>query len=195
MLGLTRGGRLRKSFTPTNQEQLNAGDVDLGSAAPALLPGNLMVQGGKEGKLVLLSRRAPSGKTTAGPTTGGALQTLSTPGGTQMFTAAAVAGRRVWVTTGEGTDAYVLRGRRLHALWSNGHAGTSPVLAGGLLWVYDPGGRLRVYQAGSGRILADLPAGPGHWNSPVVAAGHVWLPEGDGNDHAGSGALDIYRLR
>jgi hypothetical protein len=195
VLGLTPGGRLRKSFTPANQAQLNAGDVDLGSAAPALLPHDLMLQGGKEGKLVLLSRRAPSGHTTAGPATGGALQTLSTPGGSEMFTTAAVAGPRVWVTTDQGTDAYVLRGRRLHGLWSDDHAGTSPVLAGGLLWLYDPGGHLRAYRPGSGRAVADLPAGPGHWNSPVVAARHVWLPEGNGNDHAASGVLDIYRLR
>jgi hypothetical protein len=194
VLGLTRDGQLRKSFTPTNQAELNAGDVDLGSAAPALLPGGLMLQGGKEGKLVLLSRRAPNGRTRAGPATGGQLQTLPTPGGDAMFTASAVAGRRVFVTTGAGTAAYVLRGRRLHALWSDDHAGTSPVLAGGLLWIYDPAGRLRVLRPGSGDTVADLPAGAGHWNSPIVAARHVWLPEGDGNDHAGSGVLDIYRL-
>lgn len=194
VLGLTRGGQLRKSFTPRNQAALNAGDVDLGSAAPALLPGGLMVQGGKEGKLVLLSRRAPSGRTTAGPTTGGELQTLPTPGRQPMFTAAAVTGRRVFVTTGGGTAAYDLRRRRLRMAWSNAHAGTSPVLAGGLLWIFDPGGRLRVYRPGSGHTVADLPAGAGHWNSPIVAARHVWLGEGDGNDHAGSGVLDIYRL-
>ena len=39
-----------------------------------------------------------------------------------------------------------------------------------------------------------LPAGAGHWNSPIVVAGMVALPEGDANEHRQSGVLDIYRL-
>jgi outer membrane protein assembly factor BamB len=195
VLGLSLDGRLRRSFTPRNQAALNSGDVDVGSAAPALLPGGLMVQGGKEGKLVLLSRRAPSGATHAGPRLGGELQTLDAPGAAQMFTTIAVAGRRIFATTGSGTASYVLRGHRLSPSWSNDHAGTSPVVAGGLVWIYDPAGRLRAYRPATGRVAASLPAGAGHWNSPIVAARHVWLPEGDANGHAGAGVLDIYRLR
>ncbi len=36
-------------FTPSNFEPLSAGDLDLGSTAPALLPGGLVFQVGKEG--------------------------------------------------------------------------------------------------------------------------------------------------
>ena len=85
-------------------------------------------------------------------------------------------------------------GGRLRRAWQNGHAGTSPVVAGGLLSVYDPGGSLRVYEPTSGRAVAALPAGAGHWNSPIVVAGRIALPEGDANDHRETGALDIYRL-
>ncbi len=65
-------------------------------------------------------------------------------------------------------------------------------MAGGLLYVYDPGGALNVYDPASGRRLASLPADPGHWSSPIVAAGVVALPVGDANDHATTGAIDLY---
>jgi hypothetical protein len=98
----------------------------------------------------------------------------------------------VFVTTSAGTAAYRLVGRQLQLRWSNGHAGTSPVLAGGLLYVYDPGGGLRVYLPSTGRVVADLESGSGHWNSPVVAGGRIVLPEGDANSHAATGVMDIW---
>jgi hypothetical protein len=60
--------------------------------------------------------------------------------------------------------------------------------------VYDPGGSLDVYVPTSGRRLVSLPAGSGHWNSPIVAGGRVILPVGDANDHSTGGTLDIYHL-
>jgi hypothetical protein len=77
-------------------------------------------------------------------------------------------------------------------VWSNDRPGTSPVLAGGVLYVYDPGGSLAAYTPSDGRLLARLPAGAGHWSSPIVADGVVALPVGDANDHATTGAIDLY---
>ena len=57
------------------------------------------------------------------------------------------------------------------------------------------GGGLNVYVPGSGRLVATLQCGSGHWNSPIVVDGRVALPEGDANHHAQSGVLDIWRLR
>jgi hypothetical protein len=101
----------------------------------------------------------------------------------------------VYVATGAGTAAYGLVGGRLRRLWHNGNAGTSPVIAGRLVWVFDPSGGLNVYRAGTGRLVRRLPAPPGHWNSPIVAGGGVYLPGGNANDQATSGALTIYRVR
>ncbi|HEY2789598.1 MAG TPA: hypothetical protein VGI72_09080 [Gaiellales bacterium] len=188
---------LRASYTPANQAELNASDLDLGSSAPALVAGRglLVVQGGKDGvlRLVALAGRSPG-------RLGGELQRLPTPGGAALFTAIAVSGRagteRVFVADGSGTAAYRVRGAgtaaRLVADWSNASAGTSPVLAGGLLYVYDPGGALNVYDPGTGRRLRSLPAGAGHWSSPIVAGGVIALPAGDANDHSTTGTIDLY---
>jgi hypothetical protein len=64
-----------------------------------------------------------------------------------------------------------------------------------LLYVYSPSGGLNVYRPTTGALLARLPAGPGHWNSPIVTDGRIALPEGNANDHRTSGVLNIYRLR
>ena len=92
-----------------------------------------------------------------------------------------------------GTEALRLRGRKLHRVWSNGTGGTSPVVAGSLLYVAG-NGAVSVYAASTGRRVASLPSGPVHWQSPIVAAGRVAVAEGDANEHATSGVLDIYRL-
>ncbi|TMK69208.1 MAG: hypothetical protein E6G50_13190 [Actinobacteria bacterium] len=53
--------RLLQNWTPRNQAALNSSDADLGSTAPALLGGGLALQGGKDGKLRLLSLRRMNG--------------------------------------------------------------------------------------------------------------------------------------
>ena len=184
----------RQSFTPTNQADLNTSDTDLGSAAPAILPGGLVLAGGKDGILRLRDQRRLDGRAVGTPArTGGELQTLSGPGGSQLLAQPAVWGNDVFVATSGGTAAYVVRGRRLHLLWQNGHSGSSPIVAGGLLYVYDvAAGELDVYRPSSGRRVAALPAGGGHWNSPVIAGGRIALGEGNVNDQSTHGVLDLY---
>ena len=185
--------RLVGSWTPTNEAELNKGDTDLGSTSPALLGGGLAVQSGKDGRLRVLDlgSLSPAGRK------GGELQTVGTPGGGGVFTAPAVwhaAGKtRVFVGNASGIAAWTVRARRLHPAWTAGAASTSPVVAGGLLYAYDPDGGLRVYRASTGKLVATLPCGAGHWNSPTVADGRIALPEGDANQHATSGVLDIWR--
>jgi outer membrane protein assembly factor BamB len=187
--------RLLGNYTPSNTADLNASDQDLGSASPVLLTPKLVVQGGKDGKIRLLSlarMRAPGGHK------GGELQVVSTPSGTDLFSAPAVwtDGSRTWMCAADNgaTAAWVLSGGRLHQVWENRNGGTSPLVAGGLLWVYGPAGGLRVYVPATGRLLTTLDAGPGHWNSPIVVDGRVALPEGNANDHERGGVLDIWRL-
>jgi hypothetical protein len=196
------GLSLRQSFTPTDQEHLNTSDLDLGSSAPALLGDDRIVLAGKDGifRLLALSgldgHLAGSGGARSHPL-GGELQQLSIPGGGELFSAPAVWQRHghttMFVADEGGTAAYVLRGGRLFEAWANGTPGTSPVMAGGLLYVYDlAAGGIYVYRPGSPRAIAKLPGSSGHWNSPIVADGHVVEPEGNANDHALSGTLELF---
>ena len=204
----SNAARLLHNWTPPNQAELNAGDTDLGSTAPALLPTvrgyHLAVQGGKDGRLHLLNLRRLNG-TRGGPgrRLGGDLGSISSPGGGEVFTAPAVwkhGGRAyVFVADASGTGAYVLRvGRRpgLAPVWQNESAGTSPVLAGGLLYVYDEqGGALKIYDPLGGRLLRSLDAAEGHWSSPIVVGGRIILPTGGSTaNNAPSSEIFIYHL-
>jgi putative pyrroloquinoline-quinone binding quinoprotein len=187
-------GRLVGSYTPENEEDLDAGDVDLASASPAFVPPHFAVQGGKDGLLRVLDlRKLGVGKQ------GGEASVTEAPGGTGVFTAPAVwqNGSNTWVfvANSAGTAGYLFRDTKLDPQWENDAPGTSPVLAGGLLYVYDPsGGGVNVYDLESGHRVANLPAGAGHWSSPIVIDGRIALPEGSANDHRTDGILNIYRL-
>src|SRR5262249_59562362 len=103
------------------------------------------------------------------------------------FSAPAVwQGRWVFVADSAGTQAWRLMGGRLVSEWSNGTSGTSPVIAGGLLYVQGTGA-IQVYAPASGRQLAALPIGETHWQSPIVTDGRVIAGEGNANDHLTSG--------
>ena len=183
------------NYTPADNAQLNERDLDLGSPSPVLLGGDVLAQGGKDGLIRLLSV-----KTIAGPAphADGELQNISTPSGTRLFTAPAVwrHGGDTWLFSadGGGTAAWTLQSGKLVAMWKNSTGGTSPVVAGGLLYVYSPKGGLRVYDPAKGNQIADLECGNGHWNSPIVVDGKIALPEGNANQRASTGVLDIWTL-
>ena len=198
------GLTLRQSFTPINQEHLSHTDTDLGSSAPVLLGDDRIALAGKDGilRVLRLSRidghPPPSGG--ARHRLGGEVQRLPIPGGGQLFTAPAVwrtgGHATMFVADENGTTAYVLGGGRLYEAWSNGNPGNSPVMAGGLLYVYDPSsGGIYVYHPGSSRPIAKLPGMGGHWNSPIVVDGHIVEPEGNANDHKLTGTLELFSAR
>jgi outer membrane protein assembly factor BamB len=195
--------RLLHNWTPGDQAHLRVTDTDVGSTSPAILTNHLLLQGGKDGKLVLLdSERLDGTRGGPGPRTGGAVQTLSSPGGGAVLTAPAVWRQRgrteVFVADDSGTAGYVLSGDRLKRLWQDDTAGTSPVLAAGLLYVYDEvRGALKILRPGNGAVVASLPAAPGHWNSPIVVGGRVILPVGGGTlgpDRATNGTVLVYHI-
>lgn len=193
---------LRQSFTPTNQEELNTGDVDLGSSAPVLLGEDRVALAGKDGvlRVLALSRldgHPPSGARARVHPLGGEVQRLSIPGGGELFSAPAVwhhgGHTTMFIADEHASAAYVLRRGRLYRAWETPTPGTSPVMVGGLLYIYDyVSGGIYVYRPGSPRPLAELPGAPGHWNSPIVVDGHVVEPEGDANEHKLSGSLEIF---
>jgi len=180
--------RILGNYTPANTDELNSGDVDLGSTSPVPIAG-FVAQGGKDGRIRILSKSRMRGTR---PHKGGELSVVATPSGADLFTAPAVYKTFLYAADNGGTAAYRVRNSKLQVVWRTGTGGTSPIVAGGLVWVYDPGGGLNVYTLG-GRRVATLACGGGHWNSPIVVDGRVALPEGNANDHATSGVLDIWR--
>jgi hypothetical protein len=188
--------RMVGNYTPVNTDQLNASDADLGSTSPVVLDSGHIAQGGKDGRIRVLSVAAMRG---TAPHKGGEVQIVSTPSGTDLFTAPAVwrTGSSTWLFAADngGTAAWRYRNGHLTPVWRHATGGTSPVVAGGLLWVYNPNGGLNVYRPGTGALVTTLPAGGGHWNSPIVVDGHVALPEGNANSHLTSGVLDIWSIR
>jgi hypothetical protein len=190
--------RYRQSFTPVNQAYLSETDTDLGSSAPALLGHDRLLVGGKDGILRVLSPSRLDGRPPSSRgRLGGEVQRLPLPGGGQLFTQPAVwrqgARTTVFVADEHATAAYALIRGRLRLVWQNESPGTSPVMAGGLLYVYDPsGGGIAVYRPSSPHPIARLPGASGHWNSPIVVDGHVVEPEGDANDHSLNGKLELF---
>lgn len=183
------------NYTPADNLQLDDGDIDLGSTSPVLLSPGIVAQGGKDGLIRTLSTESMGGLAAH---VGGELQIISTPSGGLLYTAPAV-----WVENGQtwmfaadsgATAAWTFNNGSLAKMWSNPKGGTSPVVAGGLLYVYNPQGGLYVYDPVSGTQLAQLESGSGHWNSPIVVDGRIALPEGNANEHATSGVVDIWTL-
>lgn len=183
------------NFTPTNNTELDSRDLDIGSTSPVLLGDGLVAQGGKDRQIRLLELAGIAG---VEPHQGHERQILPTPSGAMLFTAPAVwrndGTTWMFATDSGGTAAWTLEGGKLIEKWENRNGGTSPVIAQGLLYVYDPKGTLRIYQPTNGNQVADLRTGSGHWNSPIVVDGRIALPEGNANEHASSGVLDIWKV-
>jgi hypothetical protein len=190
-----------QSFTPIDQEHLNENDLDLGSSAPVLLGENRVVLAGKDGimRVLVLSRLDGHPPSRRLHPLGGEVQRLEVPGGGELFTAPAVwrhdGHTTMFLADEHATAAYVLHGGHLYRVWQSDLPGTSPVMAGGLLYVYDPSaGGIYVYRPSSPRPIAKLAGEAGHWNSPIVVDGHVVEPAGNANLHQLSGTLTIFSV-
>jgi len=183
------------NYTPENNAELDQRDLDVGSTSPIIIGDQVLGQGGKDDLIRLLSIKQMAGTS---PHAGGELQSVPTPSGAKMFTAGAVwkHNGQTWliVADGGGTEAWNFTGGKLVQVWKNSNGGTSPVIANGLAYVYDPQGGLRVYDAEKGTQIADLQCGSGHWNSPIVVDSKIALPEGNANRPSATGVFDIWTL-
>jgi outer membrane protein assembly factor BamB len=173
------------NWTPTNNEELNRRDLDVGSTSPVLLGDGYIGQGGKDGTIRLLTMDIIKG---ADAHRGGELQVVPTPGSAQLLSASATA--KINNTTylfaaqggrgGGGTTAWTLGAdHKLKEAWKNTTGGNTPFYAGGLLFTYNAqAGGVQVFDAATGAVAATLASGPGHWNSVIVADNRIALPEG-----------------
>jgi hypothetical protein len=197
------GRHVVDSYTPANESELDVTDADLGSTSPALLPrveGSttpyLLVQGGKDSRLLLINRQNMSGKRGPGHL-GGELQIGKSPCG--VYNEPAVwtdpATKTVWVFVVGRCGTYAYRvvtdsgGKtQLQKSWQIGVGayGTSPVVAGDILFIakekyvtaLDPttGKNLwsTVRQSAGGAI------GGMHWQGVIVVNGRLYAPDSAG---------------
>ena len=156
-------------FTPYNQAALDAGDTDLGSGGPTLLPAsvgsgahpNLLVGGGKQGSVYLIDRGTDNSTMTMGEfhnSTDNVVQELANTVGGILSTPAYFNGQ-VYITSGYGgpIDAFSVSNAQLTADGTTpdnfGNLDGSPVLsadgtANGIVWALERGsGELRAYSA------------------------------------------------
>jgi outer membrane protein assembly factor BamB len=157
-------------FAPANWVDLNNGDSDLGSVSPTILPGGRVFQIGKEGVGYLLS---------AGRLGGVGGQLFSAPVCNGAFGGTAVSGDRVFVPCRDGLVAVDATGTRLTVAWRHGGGAGSPVVAGGVVWMVDLGGRLWGFDQATGRVRASQPVGPvTHFPSLAVGGGQLFVASG-----------------
>lgn len=190
------------AYTPTNYQQLDQNDIDLGSTAPAILPltdtrvvSHLGVQSGKDGSLRLLDLDNLSGHGAPGFTGGEVSAIAAVPQGGEVLTTPVVwtnpADKSTWVfvANDNGTSAlqvvFNANGKpSLSKKWQIAAAGTTPVVANGVIYIAH-GTRVGAYNATTGASLwSDTSLSSIHWQSPVVANGVLYIEDGGGKLHA-----------
>jgi hypothetical protein len=192
--GTTVSGVPADSYTPPNFQQLQDGDVDFGSTAPAIVPllpasryPHLGVQSGKDAKLRLLNLRDLSGKGGA-RNTGGELQSIDVPQGGGVFTQPVA-----WINPRDGSAwLFVANGNGIAGLgfavdgagtpslayqWTLPSGGSSPVIANGILYYVGAAG-LSALDPASGSVLWSNPGVGGiHWESAIVVNGRLFVTD------------------
>ena len=184
------------SFTPSDYQQLQNGDTDLGSTAPAILPvprnssvQHLAVQGGKDALLRLLNLDDLSGHSAPGYTGGEVGTPIPVPQSGEVLTQPAV-----WVNPADGqTWVFVATDRGLAGLelqvagngmpslqpaWQEGSGGTSPIVANGILYQATRSNSVVALDPTTGTKLWQGTIGGIHWESPVVANGVLYVTDG-----------------
>ncbi|MCL4559444.1 MAG: PQQ-binding-like beta-propeller repeat protein [Chloroflexi bacterium] len=193
--GAGKSGSPVDSYTPSDYQQLQSQDLDLGSTAPAILPvsasskiQNLGLQSGKDGMLRLINLSNLSGKGGPGNLGGEIRAPISLPQGGMVLTQPAVwvnpADKTTWVfvTDSDGISAFTvaLDGNAIPYLkseWVSNKGGTSPIIANGVLY-YDNTGIVYALNPITGKLLwSDSSVGSIHWGTPLVANGILYVSD------------------
>jgi outer membrane protein assembly factor BamB len=158
-------------FAPTNWAALNDSDTDLGSVSPTLLPGSLIFQIGKAGVGYLLRASGLGG-------VGGQLFSASVCN--SAFGGTAVSGNRIFVPCRDGLVAVDVGQGRFSVAWrTRGQAAGAPVVAGGVVWMVDTGGRLQGFDKATGRVRDSVDIGAvTHFPSLAVGGGQLFAATG-----------------
>jgi outer membrane protein assembly factor BamB len=156
-------------FAPSNWQQLNLDDVDLGSMGPTLLQGGLVFQAGKQGIGYLL-------KTDNLGHIGG--EVFSSTFGQGAFGGTAYAPPYVFVPCTNGLIAlHIDTGPSFRVAWSspNFFAGP-PVVTGGMVLTIDRSGTLYGFTVDNGDLIFKLTLGSVmHFTTPALSGGRIFV--------------------
>jgi outer membrane protein assembly factor BamB len=160
-------------WRPTNADELNRNDTDLGSVGPALLGGGRVFAIGKEGVGVILATSnlgGIGGQLFQGDVCSGAY------GGT------AYEAPLLFVPCTDGLVALRVSGNSFSTAWkSDSFNAGPPVLAGGAVWAIDTdSGTLRAFAPDSGRVVTTADLGSvTHFATPSAGGGRLFAPAND----------------
>ena len=159
---------LLSSFAPSTWAADNAGDRDLGSLSPVLVPGGWVFIAGKSGTGYVLHQGALGG-------IGGQVSSATVCTG---FGGAALSGSTVYVPcTSSLREVQVGAGGSLTPGWQTSAAGGPPVVGGGAIWsVNTSTGRLVALAPATGATLGSISVGAvPHFVSPTLWQGQIFV--------------------
>ncbi|MFL5656017.1 MAG: PQQ-binding-like beta-propeller repeat protein [Ktedonobacteraceae bacterium] len=159
---------LEDGFAPTQWQQENATDADLGSMGPILLPGGLIFADGKAGLGYLLHAGALGG-------VGGQAQVKPI---CTAFGGAAALGSQLFVPCVDGTQQVVVGpGANLNLGWkAAAQISGSPIVGGHTVYILNPAGTLYALNAASGSVRARLSVGAAsRFATPTLSGNQVFV--------------------
>jgi outer membrane protein assembly factor BamB len=159
-------------FAPSDWAALNAGDVDLGSLGPVLLPNGRALAVGKSGVAYLLDS-ADLGHV------GGALASIRI--GTSAFGAAATTGSTVFVPCVGALVALQISGDVIKVAWKVQGGAGPPIVAAGVVWSLFYDGQLRAVDPATGAVdfSIQLTAPVSRFISLCAAGGRLFVADGN----------------
>ncbi|MGA2514582.1 MAG: PQQ-binding-like beta-propeller repeat protein [Candidatus Limnocylindrales bacterium] len=168
VLELSPSLKLLSWFAPSSWAVDNAGDADLGSTSPVLVPGGWVFQVGKSGTGYVMHQGALGG-------IGGQVSSAFVCSG---FGGAAQDGTTIYVPCQSALrEVQVGADGKLTVGWitSRGVGGGPPVIGGGTVWSLNvDGGRLYALDPATGNVLASISVGTlPHFASPTLWDGQV----------------------
>ena len=158
-------------FAPADWASLNAGDADLGSLGPVLLPNNRVLAVGKTGTAYLLDGGSLGH-------VGGALATAQI--GSSAFGAAATLGSMVFVPCSDALVGVRVVGDRMDVAWRLSGGAGPPIVAAGEVWSLGHDGRLSACDPGTGAVgfTVQLSAPVSRFFSLAAADGRLFVADG-----------------
>ncbi len=197
--GTGKNGFPVNSYTPTNFQELDDRDLDLGSTAPAVIPTpanckikDIAVQSGKDLKIRLVNLSNLSGKGGPGNVGGEIGKIIDVPSGEMVFSQPSVwvnpKDKSSWVFIGtyNGLSAFKLQIDAsgmpyLQLQWKQSEGSSSPVIADNVLYCAVSGSIRALDPVTGKRLWRSNDIGRIHWESPIVDNGVLYITDESGN--------------